>query len=347
MILYIYSVIDIIFGNFVMIVFDEHFLNTFYSSLLYRTFYCVIVKVANAITIFLIYRGWKKIKNDVNRKFWVLYNIVMIVFLSITTIFIVIYSDVSQSDKISLLFLVVSISFFTMSMVVIYFFTEICYGFQRDKKLYMLETGYSALQEKMALQNQNSEKFKKIRHDMKKHFLNAAALVEKGKFDVAAELLRNAGEDIEKNVPVMNIESGSDIVDAIIASKFALCESKHIDFKYKTECLDKIQIDVLDLSSLLSNMIDNAIEAASETESPFVELDIFRYNAYLAICVKNSYTGNKILIRTSDCLATTKIDRSLHGFGGRIIKEIAIKYNGESTWEANGSVFSTVVLIKV
>ena len=38
----------------------------------------------------------------------------------------------------------------------------------------------SALQEKMALQNRNSEKFKKVQHDMKKHLLNAASLVEKG-----------------------------------------------------------------------------------------------------------------------------------------------------------------------
>ena len=86
----------------------------------------------------------------------------MIVFLSITTIFIVIYSNVSQSDKTSLLFLVISISFFAMSMVVIYFFTEICYGFQRDKKLYMLETGYSALQEKNGFAE---PKFREVKKD--------------------------------------------------------------------------------------------------------------------------------------------------------------------------------------
>ncbi len=274
MILYIFSIIDIVFGNFVMIVFDEQFMNTFYSSLIYRIFYCIVVKAADAITIILIYKGWKKIKNDVIQRFWILYNVIMTVFLLITTVFIVIYSN-SQAENASLLFLIISISFFAMSMVVIYFFTEICYGFQRDKKLYILETGYSALQEKMALQNRNSEKYKKAQHDMKKHLLNAAALVEKGKFETAATLLRDAGENIDKNDSLINIESGSDIVDAIIASKSAVCESCHIVFKYKIECLDKIQIDVLDLSSLLSNMLDNAIEAAVGTDEPFVELNIF------------------------------------------------------------------------
>ncbi len=222
MVLYIFSIIDIIMGNFAMIAFDEQFLNTFYLPLFYRICYYVLIKIVNALTIYLIYKGWRKIKNDVSIKFWLLYNAVMFVFLLITTVFIVIYSY-SQVENTSLLFLIISISFFAMSMVVIYFFTEICYGFQRDKKLYILETGYSALQEKMALQNRNSEKFKKVQHDMKKHLLNAASLVEKGKFDTAAALLKDAGDNIDKSDPLINIESGSDIVDAIIASKSAVC----------------------------------------------------------------------------------------------------------------------------
>lgn len=347
MILYVYSIIDVIFGNFVVIAFDEQFMFTLYSSLLNRILYCIIVKGVNVLIILLIYRGWRKIKNDVPLRFWVFYNVVILVFLLVTTVFIVIYSEAEQTERTSFLFLIVSSSFFAMSMVVIYFFTEICYGFQRDKKLYMLETGFSALQEKMALQNQNTEKFKKIRHDMKKHLVNAVTLIEKGKYETAVELLKNAGDDIGKTATATNVASGNEIVDAIIVSKFAVCESRQIAFKYKTERLDKINIDVLDLSSLLSNMIDNAIEAASESDDPFVELDIFQYNAYLTICVKNSYIGSRVLARTSNCLESTKNDSTSHGFGSRIIKDIALKYKGEATWEANGSWFTTVVLIKV
>lgn len=347
MILYTYAIVDVIFGNFVVIAFDEQFMFTLYSSLFYRILYCIIVKVVNVLIILLIYRGWRKIKNDVSLRFWVFYNVVILVFLLVTTVFIVIYSEAEQTERTSFLFLIVSSLFFAMSMVVIYFFMEICYGFQRDKKLFMLETGFSALQEKMALQSQNTEKFKKIRHDMKKHLVNAVTLIEKGKYETAVELLKNAGDDIGKNVISTNVASGSEIVDAIIVSKFAVCESRQIVFKFKTERLDKINIDVLDLSSLLSNMIDNAIEAASNSDDPFVELDIFQYNAYLTICVKNSYIGSRVLVRTSNCLESTKNDSTSHGFGSRIIKDIALKYEGEATWEANGSCFTTVVLIKV
>lgn len=347
MILYVYAITDVIFGNLAVIAFDEHFIFTLYSSLLYRTLYCVIVKVVNALIILLIYKGWIKIKNDVSLRFWIFYNVVILVFLLVTTVFIVIYSEAEQTETTSALFLIVSSLFFAMSMVVIYFFTEICYGFQRDKKLYMLETGYSALQEKMALQSRNNEKFKKIRHDMKKHLVNAVTLIENGKYDTAVELLKNAGDDIGKTVTSTNVASGNEIVDAIIVSKLAVCESRQILFKFKTEYLDKINIDVLDLSSLLSNMIDNAIEAASDSGDPFVEVDIFKYNAYLTICVKNSYIGSRVLVRTSNCLESTKNDSKSHGFGSRIIKDIALKYEGEATWEADGSWFTTVVLIKV
>lgn len=347
MILYVYAIIDVIFGNFVVIAFDEQFTFTLYSSPLYRALYCIIVKAVNVLVILLIYRGWKKIKNDVSFRFWVLYNVVMLVFLLVTTVFIVVYSEMEQTERSSALFLIVSSSFFAMSMVVIYFFTEICCGFQRDKKLYILETGYSTLQEKMALQNQNTEKFKKIQHDMKKHLLNAATLIENQNYDTAVELLKSAGVEIAKPLGAGNTESGNDIFDAIIASKSALCESRKIEFKVKTERLDNIQIDVLDMSSLLSNVLDNAIEAAGRTDNPFVKLSVFQYNAYLAVCVKNSYIGNRVLARTSNCPASTKNNSASHGFGSRIIKDIALKYEGEATWEANGSWFTTVVLIKV
>ena len=160
MALYVLSIIDIIFGVLISLVLNEAFLNVFYSSFWLRLFVCLIIKAFDI----LIFKGFKKIQYDMRPKIWVLYNSVMLVFLIITTAFIVIYSQKQQDAETSLLFLIISSSFFVMSMVVIYFFTEICFGFQRDKKMYVLESGYETLQDRIALQNRTSEIIKKLNH---------------------------------------------------------------------------------------------------------------------------------------------------------------------------------------
>ncbi len=347
MALYVLSIIDIIFGVLISLVLNEAFLNVFYSSFWLRLFVCLIIKAFDILIFILIYKGFKKIQYDMRPKIWVLYNSVMLVFLIITTAFIVIYSQKQQDAETSLLFLIISSSFFVMSMVVIYFFTEICFGFQRDKKLYVLESGYETLQDRIALQNRTSEIIKKLNHDMNKHITYACTLIEQGKKESAIKLLDEAIGKVKKSIPHIDIESGSDIVDAIITSKIALAERKQIAFDYYIEPLEAVEMDVLDLSSLISNVIDNAFEAAEQSEKAFVKFKMFKYNAYWTVYTENSYSSGIVLERTLHLLSSTKPDKFQHGYGSQIIKDIALKYNGEVTWEADGEIFKTIVLLKI
>ena len=103
---------------------------------------------------------------------------------------------------------------------------------------------------------------------------------------------------------------------------------------------------ITDLSSLLSNLLDNAVEAAAQTTEPFVRLTITKYNAYYTICVENSYMGKKSLKGSVGALISTKSDKAPHGYGTQIISDIAQKYDGNYSWEAQESRFiSTVIMI--
>ena len=112
--------------------------------------------------------------------------------------------------------------------------------------------------------------------------------------------------------------------------------------------MKEIKIDAVDLSSLLSNLLDNAIESAAQTSSPFVKLAILKYNAYYTICVDNSYGGKKCLDESaSGMLISTKFDSALHGYGTQIISDIAQKYDGNYSWEALENKFTSTVLLKI
>jgi len=346
LILFVLSIIDLIFGNIFALAIDDIFSDVFYSNFTYRLISCLLIKLVDVVVLIVMHKAFMRIDKNLKSKYWVFFSAVFAVLLVSSVIFTDFYLTLNQSKGIILLILFISLAFFAMSLIVVYFFSEICAGFQRDKRLFALETNNRALEEALASQNSNLRNLRKIRHDIKNHTANAVALIESGKADEAAALLKSAG-DVVNIVSKDSINTGNNVVDTIILSKSAFCESKGIAFTYRIEPLDKIEIDAADLSSLLSNLLDNAIEAAQKVTDGYVRIEIFKYKAYYDICVENSFMGKNSIVHNGLRLLSTKSNDAMHGYGTQIIEDIARKYNGDSTWNADGEDFKSNVLLKI
>lgn len=343
--MYILSITDIILGNIISLILSQDIQMLFFSNLTYRFIFSLIIKVADALVFYVFYKMLNRIDKNIKSKFWVLFAVVMFVFLSITTVFLQIYPDTEQNSASTVMYTALTSLFFAMSVILIYFYTEISKSYQRDSKLFLLENNFNTLQEQIAVQQQNSEKTNKIRHDMKNHLTNIRSLIDSGEIAAAVTLLDNTAENVN-NTKAEMIDTGNSFVDAIILSKTAVCREKNIDFSCSVQPLENLKINAVDLSSLLSNLLDNAVEAAAQTTEPFVRLTIMKYNAYYTICVENSYKGKEFLKENMGSLISTKSDKALHGYGTQIISDIAQKYDGNYTWEAQENRFiSTVIMI--
>lgn len=343
--MYILSITDIILGNIISLILSQDIQMIFFSNLTYRFIFSLIIKVADELVFYVFYKMLNRIDKNIKSKFWVLFAVVMFVFLSITTVFLQIYPDTEQNSASTVMYTALTSLFFAMSVILIYFYTEISKSYQRDSKLFLLENNFNTLQEQIAVQQQNNEKVRKLRHDMKNHLANIRSLIDSGEIAAAVTLLDNTAENVN-NAKAEMIDTGNSFVDAILLSKTAVCQEKNIDFSCSVQPLENIKIDAVDLSSLLSNLLDNAMEAAAQTTEPFVRLTIIKYNAYYTICVENSYKGKEFLKENMGSLISTKSDKALHGYGTQIISDIAQKYDGNYTWEAQENRFiSTVIMI--
>lgn len=343
--LYIFSIIDIIIGNTFSLVFSEQFFVVFYRSIINRAIICYIAKLINILIIYLIYRSFKKINTEIQHREWLLYNIIITMFLVTNTIFITIYSKIDNNKMITLLFLIISITFLFMSMIIIYFFTEICISFQNQKNLFVLESNYAILEQQLTLQNQTSQKLRKIRHDIKNHIANVKLLLENGNKNEAIILLGQLNNETENIKFELSQSTGNSIIDTVITYKSAICESKNIKLKYSLEPLPEININIIDISSVLSNLLDNAIEAAEKTDNPNVSIKIFVYKSYLTFVITNTF--NSYIDDNSGKLITVKKDCENHGYGTKIIKEITEKYEGEYYWEVNDNTFKSTVIVSI
>ena len=104
-----------------------------------------------------------------------------------------------------------------------------------------------------------------------------------------------------------------------------------------------------DLCSLLSNLLDNAIEAAAQSgeAEPTVDISILPRQEYLFIHVTNP-VDKTLPEKRRMTLETTKASHTeLHGFGTRIIRRIAERYHGSVKYSMTGGIFTTNVMLEL
>ena len=345
--LYILYIVDIIFGNILSLLTDNSIVDLLFISLINRMVFSLIIKLIDALSYISIYKMVSQIEKTLKNKYWILFCGIIFVFYVISLTFLQVYPSIELNNSEMFMYTLISSLFFAMSLIVIYFFSEISKGFQRDSKLFILENNYINLQEQIEFQRQNDERSRKLRHDMLNHLTNVRTLIEGGETASAVQLLERTSEKIIHTLPDRVINTGNKIVDAILLSKMAVCHSKDISFDYSIEPLDNLDIDVIDLSSLISNLLDNAIEAAVQTVKPFVKINIFKYNVYCTICIENSYNGEETIKQSEERLFSTKANNAFHGYGTQIINDIAQKYDGNFSWEMEDNRFIATVLLKI
>lgn len=346
-VLFLLNMIDIVFGLLSSLVLDKQFYDVFFESTIRRVILCLIIKAVDALVVFAVYKMFSKHNLETSRKIWVLFCSILSTFLFVTVIFTELYQRASENSSVSMLYFIASIAFFITGMITIYFFTYICNSFSNEKRLYVLQSGYDGIKVQLSVQSENSKKITKIRHDTKNHLQNAKALLSQGQYDAAENLVDEMIGQTDNIHLEFNAATGNDIIDAALAVKSATCKSRGIDFKLTCETLPHINISEIDLSSLISNILDNAVTAAEKTDTPQVILKIFVRGEYLNIVSENTYSN---IIKKHDegkitTFLTTKCHSDEHGFGTQIIAEIAQKYDGICVYKYENGLFKMNVML--
>ena len=101
----------------------------------------------------------------------------------------------------------------------------------------------------------------------------------------------------------------------------------------------------IDLHSLLGNLFNNAIEALEKIpeDKRDLQVEIRPKGGYISILVKNRILES--VLEKNPHLITSKEDVSQHGFGVKIIRSLAEKYQGYADFYESDSYFCAQVLI--
>lgn len=169
------------------------------------------------------------------------------------------------------------------------------------------------------------EETAKIRHDMKNYLSCALNLAEQEQnHQLVCYLSSLISEKIDSISTFVHIDNPA--IGAVINSKLTIAEKNGI----KIHCIVLCEFDSLselDICILLSNILDNAIEACSKNrEESEIKLKIWIEAGYYCIDLGNS-VENDILCANPHML-TTKKNKMMHGYGLKSVRDIVEKYNG-------------------
>lgn len=183
---------------------------------------------------------------------------------------------------------------------------------------------------------------KKLKHDLKNHFIMLESII-KVDDEMALEYLH----DIMGRMEIIDIISTSNMhLNYLVNSKAEKMKSLNIDLK----CDFKYTLDFLnlfELTTILGNLLDNAIEAQKYVESKkFIKISAMKKIGKVRLIIENSCNIEKIHMENQN-LITNKVDKENHGIGYKRVCEIVKEKSGIITRTVNQGIFTVEIILPI
>ncbi len=185
----------------------------------------------------------------------------------------------------------------------------------------------------------NLNQINKIRHDMKYQINLIKMRYDEGDYEGVGQELNRMLNNTASMGNIVKTENK--VIDYILNTK--LGNIKNTEIVIVGDAVELKMIDDLDLSIILGNIVDNAIEAIEGIEKSRIELFFYRKNFYQNIICRNSITSS--VLKKSPYLNTTKGDKKKHGFGLASVRDIIARYNGEISFYEDNDLFNVHIML--
>lgn len=242
--------------------------------------------------------------------------------LTVVTMLFLLFSYQAGSSTMG--YLTVSFGMVIMNAIM---FLLLQYVSVREKKMYQLQLLQERKKEKMQAFYETSaanEFQKRILHDYGNQLNCIQGLLKEKQYNKAQEYTEKLTDTICEGMDVVNVNNP--VINIILNQKYHMAEDKGIAMIFQLNDLSKVWLEEQDLVILISNLLDNAIEACDKSGDKIIRLKIVLEKKEMVVSVKN--TVNEPVQIGDDFIYTTKKDKRKHGFGIKNIQMVLDKYDG-------------------
>jgi signal transduction histidine kinase len=185
----------------------------------------------------------------------------------------------------------------------------------------------------------------KVSHDFKNQMRVTLLMLKEGNVTEAQSYLSRIVEIAATSTMAY---TGISSIDTVLSEKVRVASENDIEIELDISISSLCGLDSIDVCTIMLNLFDNAIEAClkirdeSHRKIKFVLKNI---NSMLFLKISNSVSGNNISPKHYSVMNTTKKDKTLHGFGMKIINSLVEKYSGSLNINSENNSFTVTILL--
>lgn len=294
----------------------------------------VLVIIASRIILFLLLITVKRIsvikkKNviDMSNKEWLQF-LIFPIFTLITVIVMTNSMITSYHEDIVNVYYVIAIVLIVLNMVVFHLINEILENSQRIREADVLKQQSIGQLELYNSLRKNYDIQRKRTHEYKNQIMCIDSLLKKKNYNKLEEYINSIFDKLDGQLDM--VDTNNEVVNAVINAKYYEALHNDVLFILKINDLSHIKVSDEDIVTILSNLLDNAIEAAGQCDidKRTVGIKLLYEDDVLSIAVSNSYKTEPEIMEDG-YMRTIKDDKEQHGLGIRNVVATLEKYNAE------------------
>lgn len=274
---------------------------------------------------------------------WYIFWILPLIFIGLNQFMVPKYQSTLYTGQILQIYIVVSIVLLIILTLFYAIFLMMALSLNKNARLQQ-ENHFLSLQQ-ARYENLCSaiEEARQARHDIRHHFLQLSSLAEKGDLEKIKEYLSNANSKI----PDYDLHfCENQAADSVISHYAALAKRENIPFRAKADLPAHISIDQIDMCLVLSNLLENALEASLKAKSSNrrIHAEVYLHHKHLLLIqVENTFEGK--IQEKNHIFQSSK--RPGNGVGIQSVRHIAEKNGGDSSFTYENGIFTAKIMLRI
>jgi len=282
------------------------------------------------------------VEDDNFAQTWYVFWVLPLVFILLNLFMIPRYSSTLQTGRVLQGYMVLSIALLVLLFWFNAIFLLMANSLNRNARLQQENQLLSMQQRRFDDLKTAIEEARQARHDMRHQLHQISALTESGDLEGVKAYLAKAVARIP-SIDMHFCENRA--ADSVVGYYCALSKREDIPFCAQLDLPESLPVDEIDMCLVLSNLLENTLEASLRTAPGRRQIKITAYlhaERLLLIEAENAFDGE---VREKDGVFRSSKRRG-NGVGIQSVRHIAEKTGGASTFTYQGGIFSAKVMLR-